>query len=881
MELKFEQLAYQTDAVNAVVRLFEGQSNNRESFSLQTQGANRFVGNTLDLADEQIGENLKNVQKTFGQPETEIGMHGLNFSVEMETGTGKTYVYLRTIFELNRQYGWTKFVIVVPSVAIREGVLQTLRATKNHFAGLFDKPVMNFSEYNRDRLGALRAFAVNDGIEIMVINIQSFEKDGKDGKDGNVINRVNESGDAPIELIRQTRPIVIADEPQNMETENRLAALESLAPLFILRYSATHKNSRHKIYSLNPVEAYNQKLVKQIVVQSVLAEKDSNGAFVELLEMQEGKGSLKAKLNIHFRDKKETKKKSVWVRSGDDLFDKSNGVEAYRHGYIVNGLDAEYEFVKFSNGLQISRADNQDALQDEVMKAQIRCTIEEHLKREKKLKAQGIKVLSLFFIDKVEHYRQADGSAGKCARWFDELYRELAGEDSDGVHNGYFSQDKNGNFKDTKENKQNQADYDTYHLIMRDKETLLSFASPLRFIFSHSALKEGWDNPNVFQICTLNETRSAIKKRQEIGRGLRLAVNQNGERVRDEGVNVLTVIPNESYESFAANLQQEYEDECGIKFAASNIKDGRKRKTQTFRKNFPLDPEFQAIWQKLDRKPRYRVQYDTAELVKQAADAVFRLPEIHAPKIQTRKAKIEQSITYGIEAVETASGSLKTETAFAIPDILGEIQNKTGLTRRTVFDILKASKRLNDAANNPQRFIDLAAEKINRCLHALMSKGIVYELTDNEQYRQELLRNLQKMENEGEEFYFDERTTFTVQNGQKTIAENYIPLDSETEQKFAADCENYENVSLYFKLPRWFKIPTPLGNYNPDWAVVKQNGEKAYFVAETKNTGKGIQGGVDESRLREDEQLKIRCARACFEKVQEVEYRVVAKVEEM
>ena len=876
MELKFEQLAYQTDAVNAVVRLFEGQSNKRESFSLQTQGANRFVGNTLDLADEQIGENLKDVQKTFGQSETEIGMHGLNFSVEMETGTGKTYVYLRTIFELNRQYGWTKFVIVVPSVAIREGVLQTLRATKNHFAGLFDKPVMNFSEYNRDRLGALRAFAVNDGIEIMVINIQSFEKDG------NVINQVNESGDAPIELIRQTRPIVIADEPQNMETENRLAALESLAPLFILRYSATHKNSRHKIYSLNPVEAYNQKLVKQIVVQSVLAEKDSNGAFVELLEMQEGKGSLKAKLNIHFRDKKETKKKSVWVRSGDDLFDKSNGVEAYRHGYIVNGLDAEYEFVKFSSGLQISRADNQDALQDEVMKAQIRCTIDEHLKREKKLKAQGIKVLSLFFIDKVEHYRQADGSAGKSARWFDELYRELTGEDSDGVHNGYFSQDKQGRLKDTKGD--TQADNDTYHLIMRDKETLLSFASPLRFIFSHSALKEGWDNPNVLQICTLKETRSAIKKRQEIGRGLRLAVNQNGERVRDESVNVLTVIPNESYESFAANLQQEYEDECGIKFAASNIKDGRKRKTQTFRKNFPLDPEFQAIWQKLDRKPRYRVQYDTAELVKQASDAVFRLPEIHAPKIQTRKARIEINETgqaYQLDTQETANDTLQTNIQFALPDILGEIQSKTGLTRRTVFDILKASKRLNDAANNPQRFIDLAAEKINRCLHALMSEGIVYELTDNEQYRQELLCNLQKMENEGEEFYFDERTTFTVRNGQKTIAENYIPLDSETEQKFAVDCENYENVSLYFKLPRWFKIPTPLGNYNPDWAVVKQNGGKAYFVAETKNTGKGVQEGVDRSLLREGERLKIECAERFFRQIPEVRYRDVVELKEL
>ena len=880
MELKFEELAYQTDAVNAVVRLFEGQR--RESFSLHDAGIELFVGNKLDLNWAQIGENLNNVQKTFGQPETEIGQHGLNFSVEMETGTGKTYVYLRTIFELNRQYGWTKFVIVVPSVAIREGVLQTLRATKNHFAELFNKPVMNFSEYDSKRLGALRNFAVNDGIEIMVINIQSFEKDG------NVINQVNESGDAPIELIRQTRPIVIVDEPQNMETENRLAALDSFNPLFILRYSATHKNSRHKVYSLNPVEAYNQKLVKQIVVQSVLAENDSNGAFVELVEIQAGKGSLKAKLNIHYRGETETKKKTVWVRSGkngkqgDDLFDKSNGNEAYRHGYIVDGLNFDEQMVAFSNGLQISRADNQDALQDEVMKAQIRCTIEEHLKRERKLKPLGIKVLSLFFIDKVAHYRAADGSAGKFAQWFAEIYRELTGEDAKGVHDGYFSQDKQGRLKDT--NGTTQADNDTYHSIICAKEMLLSFDSPLsslRFIFSHSALKEGWDNPNVFQICTLNETRSPIKKRQEIGRGLRLAVNQNGERVRDESVNVLTVIPNESYESFAANLQQEYEDECGIKFAASNIKDGRKRKTQTFRKNFPLDPEFQAIWQKLDRKPRYRVQYDTAELVKQAADAVFRLPEIHAPKIQTRKAKIEQSITYGIEAVETASGSLKTETAFAIPDILGEIQNKTGLTRRTVFDILKASKRLNDAANNPQRFIDLAAEKINRCLHALMSEGIVYELTDNEQYRQELLRNLQKMENEGEEFYFDDKTTFTVQNGQKTIAENYIPLDSETEQKFAADCENYENVSLYFKLPRWFKIPTPLGNYNPDWAVVKQNGEKAYFVAETKNTGQGIQNGVDESRLREDEQLKIQCARACFEKVQEVEYRVAEKLEEL
>ena len=875
MELKFEQLDYQIDAVNAVARLFEGQPNRRELFSLQNTGMERFVGNTLNLAEEQISKNLKQVQATFGLPETAMDTHGLNFSVEMETGTGKTYVYLRTIFEMNRRYGWTKFIIVVPSVAIREGVLQTLKSTRTHFAEVFNKPVMNFTEYDSKRLGALRNFAVSDGIEIMVINIQSFEKDG------NVINQINEIGDAPIELIRQTSPIVIVDEPQNMETENRLAALKSFNPLFVLRYSATHKNSRHKVYSLNPVEAYNKKLVKQIVVQSVLAENDGNGAFVELLEMQVGKGSLKAKLNIHYRDKKETRKKAVTVKSGDDLFDKSGSNEAYRYGYIVNSLDAEDGRVDFSNGLSISRSDNQDVLQDEVMKAQIRCTIEEHLKRERKLKPLGIKVLSLFFIDKVAHYRAADGSAGKFAQWFAEIYRELTGEDAKGVHDGYFSQDKQGRLKDT--NGTTQADNDTYHSIICAKEMLLSFDSPLsslRFIFSHSALKEGWDNPNVFQICTLNETRSPIKKRQEIGRGLRLAVNQDGERVYDEGVNVLTVIPNESYESFAKKLQEEYEDECGIKFAASNIKDGRRRETQKFRPGFPLDPKFKEIWQKLDRKPRYRVQYDTQELIKQAAEAVSRLPEIHKPKIQTRKAKLEQSMNDGVAAVEIGSGSLQTEIAIVMPDLLGEIQNKTGLTRRTVFEILKASGHLQYAEKNPQRFIDLAAEHIKRCLHALMAEGIAYTLEDNERYRQQLLINLQEMEREGTEFYLDDYT-FTVNNEGKTIAKNYIPLDSDTEKQFASDCENHEDITLYFKLPHWFKIPTPLGSYNPDWAIVKQNGAKAYFIAETKNTGQGIQEGVDESKLREEEQLKIRCARAYFRQMHEVTYQVVTKVVEL
>ena len=318
MELKFEELAYQLDAVNAVVRLFEGEVNREQVFSLHSGAANIFVGNHLDLNKESIGKNLNAVQQANQLPETAIDTYGLDFSLEMETGTGKTYVYLRTIYELHRRYGWKKFVIVVPGVAIREGVLQTLRSTKAHFDALFDKPVARHSEYSSSRLSNLRAFAVNNHIEILVINIQSFEREL------NVINQLNESGEAPLRQISQTRPIVIIDEPQNMETDKRKDAIQSLNPLFILRYSATHKESRHKIYSLNPVQAYNLKLVKQIEVMSVMAENDVNGAFVELLEVkQAAKGRLQAKVNIHVQDKKQTKKKAVTVKNGDDLYKKS------------------------------------------------------------------------------------------------------------------------------------------------------------------------------------------------------------------------------------------------------------------------------------------------------------------------------------------------------------------------------------------------------------------------------------------------------------------------------------------------------------------------------------------------------------------------------
>ncbi len=873
MELQFEQLDYQHEAINAVVHLFQGEPNHEQTFALQSDFS-PVVSNRRDLPLDEIGKNLNEVQHNFSLPETQIGEHGLNFSVEMETGTGKTYVYLRTIFELNRQYGWRKFVIVVPSVPIREGVLQSIRAMKTHFQAVFDGVHFTHSVYSSDRLNRLRSFATSTHIDVLIMNIDAFKKDD------NVINRANESGEAPILQISQTHPIVIVDEPQNMETDLAKQAIDALNPLFVLRYSATHKNPYHKIYSLNPVQAYNKKLVKQIEVEPVLAKNDVNGAYVVLKEFETGKKKLTAKVEIHFHDKKEVKKKTIKVSSGDDLFDKSGGNESYRHGFIINGLNAELGEMALSNGQVITLGEDDDLIRDEIMKKQMECTIKEHLKKEKRLNPKGIKVLSLFFIDKVANYREN----GKFARWFAEIYERETGESANGVHDGYFSQDK-GKDKDT--NGSSKADEDTYNLIMKDKEKLLLFDSKLRFIFSHSALKEGWDNPNVFQICTLNETRSPIKKRQEIGRGLRLAVNQKGERVRDDGVNILTVIPNESYESFAANLQKEYEDECGIQFGNGGAKRASDRTRQTYRKGFTLDPEFLAIWQKLQHKTRYAVQFEREKLIQTACEKIKAMPVIQKPQIVVQKAVIHQSLTDGIWGEERNSRAEQTDIDWAIPDILHEIQKKTRLTRQTVFEILSQSGRIGEIGNNPQRFIDLVSEKIQMALHGLMIEGIEYfrmPERDDAVYRQSLAR-WQELEQYGAEF-FKNQYTFEInqEDGikkEKTIFADYIPLDSGTENQFARDCESHENVKFYFKLPEWFKIPTPIGNYNPDWALVMENQEKVYFIAETKNTGKGIQEGVDMDKLHESEQQKIQCAKRCFAVFDGVSYRVVEKVGEL
>ncbi|WP_314790997.1 DEAD/DEAH box helicase family protein [Aggregatibacter aphrophilus] len=865
MELQFETLDYQTHAIQAAVDLFIGQPNQQTEFGLKAQNDMRFVANLpLQINDEQLQQNLAKQQNKFNFYRTLIGEQGRNFTVEMETGTGKTYVYLRTIFELNRQYGWQKFVIVVPSVPIREGVLHTLETTRSHFATLFDNPSVNPKyEYKSNQLSRLKAFATGNHIEILVMNIDAF------AKESNVINTLNESGDAPIRYIQHVNPIVIIDEPQNMETDIRRHAIASLNPLFTLRYSATHKNAYNPIFSLNPVQAYELGLVKQIEVDSVLADNDVNGAYVALKEINAGAKSWSAKVEILVNDKS-MKKKIVTIKQNQDLFDLSKQNEAYRIGYILEGMNVEEQQIEFSGGLKVTKGVDNSLLKDDIQKMQIRRTIEEHLRKEKILNPLGIKVLSLFFIDKVDNYR----NDGKFYQWFEEIYCELThGKDPVGVHEGYFSKDKKGVLKDT--NGTTQADNDTYHLIMRDKETLLSLDKPLRFIFSHSALREGWDNPNVFQICTLNDTHSEIKKRQEIGRGLRLPVNRFGVRSHERDKNILTVIANESYEEFATKLQREIEEDCGVSFDKGQIKNKLDRKYVRYRKDFSQHPEFSAIWERIKHQTTYRVNFSQDDLIESAVKNLVKMPRIDEVKI--RHEKVAFAINEkGVTTEYRSSNQVTSKTHWDIPDVLGELQKKIGLTRQTICRILQKSKRLAEIYHNPQRFIDLVAEKINEALSQIMADGVEYHRIADRTYEMTLFKDF--------EFYLNQYS-FSVSNQSKTIYEGYIALDSNTENTFAHHCESSEDVEFYFKLPKNFKIPTPLGNYNPDWAVVFKGQNKVYFVAETKNTGKGIQRGVDESKLDPSEQMKIAYARKNFEHLHrdydDLEYRVVQSVEEL
>ncbi|HMS09514.1 MAG TPA: DEAD/DEAH box helicase family protein, partial [Pyrinomonadaceae bacterium] len=583
MKLQFDSSQeYQLDAVQAVINVFEGQPLAKDDFQVtlaaQQTGlafTDTGVANNLVLSDEQILENVKRIQSDFNERNrytddegqerqfshidlsddlrpvvTDDGteLTSLNFTVEMETGTGKTYTYLRTIYELNKTYGFKKFVIVVPSIAIREGTVKNLEITHDHLQELYGRPPVNWLMYDSKRLTELRNFATSNAIQILVINIDSFTKDT------NIINTVRETGIKPIEYIQATNPIVIVDEPQNMETDIRKAAIHNLKPLCTLRYSATHKNLYNLIYNLNPVQAYDLGLVKQIEVDGITADDNYNAAFIDFKSIQSGKRTIKAKLGLYVDDGAGVKKKDFNVDIGQDLYDLSGGREIYRDGMILNSINAEEGLIEFSGGLVMRLGEAQGGLTDDIMRFQLERTVKWHFEKLRKHKDKGVKILSLIFIDRVANYREYDDAGnpvkGKFAEWFEELfnvylakplYKDLLPFTAEQVHNGYFSTDNKGKIKDTRGN--TEADKDTYSLIMKNKEQLLSLEEPLQFIFSHSALREGWDNPNVFQICTLNETSSEMKKRQEIGRGLRLPVDSTtGKRIQDKNINVLTVI---------------------------------------------------------------------------------------------------------------------------------------------------------------------------------------------------------------------------------------------------------------------------------------------------------------------------------------------------
>lgn len=606
MKIKFDSNQdFQLDAIRSIVDVFSGQPLTRASLTWQMDvfGGELLtemgIGNSLALSDEAI---LKNVQKVQGENglETVQELQGRNFSVEMETGTGKTYVYLRTLFELNARYGWKKFLVVVPSVAIREGVLNAIELTKEHFQSLYGNAPLDYWVYDSAQVSKLRQFSASNQMQLMVMNIQAFDKSST------VIQNTKDqmSGRKPIEFIQHARPVVVVDEPQNLATELRTKAIESLNPLCTLRYSATHKDYFNLVYRLDPVKAYDLRLVKRIEVDSVVDGGDFNQPYIAVKSITATKTRIAAKLEIDVEGASDCKRKVVTVTQEGDLFELSGQRENYR-GYEVDLIDAGNQYIQFKNGVSLSAGVTHGGPTDEVLKIQVQETIREHFEKELRIselpESLRMKVLSLFFVDRVAHYAEPDG---KFRRWFVELYTQISRLPRyaalnplpvEKVHNGYFAEDK-GKAKDSSEGRSTKADDEAYALIMQKKEQLLSMGEPLRFIFSHSALREGWDNPNVFQICSLREISTERERRQTIGRGLRLPVRENGERCFDPLINRLTVVASESFKEFAKKLQDEMEKECGVNFEG-RILNKRERRKGVLNKQRLLDPCVEIVCQ--------------------------------------------------------------------------------------------------------------------------------------------------------------------------------------------------------------------------------------------------------------------------------------------
>lgn len=1008
MKLQFKHQTFQADAAKAVVDVFAGQPYMTPSFMMDKGSGLYQQKYTSDddftgwsnqkivpvLNDRLILEHINAIQRANQIKPSEKLEGRYNLTIEMETGVGKTYTYIKTMFELNKHYGWSKFIVVVPSIAIREGVYKSFQVTQEHFAEEYGKKI-RFFIYNSTQLTEIDRFASDSSINVMIINSQAFNARGKDAR--RIYMKLDEfRSRRPIDIIAKTNPILIIDEPQSVEGKQTKENLKQFNPLMTLRYSATHKSDSiyNMVYRLDAMEAYNKRLVKKIAVKGITESgTTATESYIYLEGINLSKAAPTATVQFEMKGAKGIRRITRTVSEGYNLYDNSGQMEEYKQGFVVSKIDGRDDSVAFLNGLKLYAGDVMGKVSEEQLRRiQIRETILSHLQRERELFHKGIKVLSLFFIDEVAKYKQYDESGqainGSYAEIFEEEYNDIVshlqigiGEDdymkylseipAEKTHAGYFSIDKKGKLIDSKANEKRENskekmsnDVDAYDLIMKNKELLLDRnpqKSPVRFIFSHSALREGWDNPNVFQICTLKQSSSDVRKRQEVGRGLRLCVNQDGERMDANvlgndvhSVNVLTVIASESYDSFAKGLQSElaeavadrpqavtaelfigkvlkdehgneqiiddaigraihfdlvekayidkkgvltdkyYEDKANGELvfaeevadsAASiieiidSIYDSRVMQPENARSNnveLQIDeekmamPEFKALWSKINSKSVYVVDFDTDELVQKSINALNN--KLHVAKIYF---KVESGTMNDIQSKEDLANGTVFEKEKAASygttvtinsnikyDLVGKLVDETGLTRKAIIQILQGIEEavFNQFKDNPEQFIIQAVSLINDEKATAIIEHITYDVLD-------------------EKYDTDVFTDSTIKgrldvNAVKTEKHLYdhVVYDSTNEKKFASELDKNSNVAVYVKLPDGFYISTPVGRYNPDWAIAFYEGsvKHIYFVAETK-------GSMNSMQLRLIEESKIHCAREHFKAISngEVVYDVV------
>lgn len=1000
MKLQFRHQQFQSDAATAVCDVFAGQPFHAPTYMIdpgleqlsltQTRDYAGFNNAPVAIGDDKVLEHIRTIQRA-GQIKPSDSLDGrYNLTIEMETGVGKTYTYIKTMYELNKRYGWSKFIIVVPSVAIREGVYKSFQMTEEHFAEDYGKKI-RFFIYNSSQLTEIDRFASDSAINVMIINSQAFNARGKDAR--RIYMKLDEfRSRRPIDILAKTKPIMIIDEPQSVEGAATKERLKEFAPLFTLRYSATHRADSvyNMIYRLDALEAYNKRLVKKIAVKGIsVSGSTATEGYVYIQGINLSKGNPTAMIEFDVKGGAGIRKVSRIVNEGYSLFDNSGELAEYKDGYTVLRIDGRDSSVEFTNGKKLFAGDVIGSVSEEQLRRiQIRETILSHIERERQLFAKGIKVLSLFFIDEVAKYKQYDAhgnaTGGIYAQIFEEEYKAIVGNmqsfsdtpeypeylsgiAAERTHAGYFSIDKkSGRMIDSKlgdKKERTSDDADAYDLIMKDKERLLDRREPVRFIFSHSALREGWDNPNVFQICTLKQSGSDVRKRQEVGRGLRLAVNQSGERMdenvlsRDEihNVNVLTVIANESYDSFAKGLQSEiaeavadrphkveaklfvekfgedtataihesliengyvkrgeltekyYEAKkngtlevpeeaeghaADIIAVLDSVYDPNANKPENARKNnveATLDQSklnsraFQELWSRINGRSYYIVGFDEAELVKKSIAELnkrLRVSKIYFKVEQGEQAKTLTSKDQLLSGEGFVRASMVHEEASPYTamkanssvryDLVGKIVGETGLTRQAVVAILTGIDKtvFDQFGNNPEEFITRTANIINEQKATAIIEHITYDKLT-------------------EVFSTDIFTEPALKKGALGVNAmatgrhlyDYVICDSTNERDFAAELEAHnQEVEVYVKLPKGFYISTPVGKYNPDWAIAFYEGKvkHIYFVAETK-------GDMSTLELRDIEKAKAHCAREHFRAIsgENVKYDVVDSYDEL